>query len=92
MIALLVIACLYVIISNAVVKSQERRRTQRVAEEYVTGTLATESGEPSADVPNSESPAQTPEEKLKRLKNMKDEGLITDEEYEQKKAEVMKDF
>ena len=97
MIALLVIAFLYVIISNAVVKSQERKRTQRVTENYFAGELnengevvqTSETGEQAMVEPT---PVQTPEEKLKRLKNMKEEGLITEEEYEQKKAEIMKDF
>lgn len=81
MIALLVIAFLYVLISNAVIKSQERRRNQQAFESITVG----ENG-------NSQDAEPTLEEKLKRLKSMKDEGLITEDEYEQKKVEIMKDF
>ena len=82
MIALLVIAFLYVLISNSVIKSHEKRRTQRISEDFANGELAETQTE---DTPSLE-------DKLKRLKNMKEEGLITEEEYEQKKAEMMKDF
>ena len=88
MIALLVIAFLYVIISNAVIKSQEKRRSERVNEEYVVGGLVAQGD--IQQQPASEE--ETLESKLKRLKNMKEEGLITEEEYEKKKADMMKDF
>ena len=45
----------------------------------------------AAAAPSAQPPAaQDPEERLRRLKDLRDKGLITPEEYETKRQEILK--
>lgn len=81
MIAILVIAILYVAISNGVVKSSERKRNEKLADDFYTSSNETKKPE-----------ELSVEERMHRLKSMKDDGLISDEEFEKKKSEIMKEL
>ena len=45
-----------------------------------------------AEEPKAEEPKETPEEKLEKLKKLYEQELISKEDYEAKKAEIVKDL
>ena len=55
-------------------------------------TQATSAAQQNAYVQTSPAPTATPEQRLEEAKDMRDEGLITDSEYEAKKQEVLEDM
>lgn len=79
------LAVVYMIISSAVMKRIEARRFIQAVDDnyYGDGTrreIAEQNNEP------------TIEEKLESLKSMFDKGLISQEEYDSKKSEILKDM
>lgn len=74
-----ILALLYVMISSAVVKRIESKKVAQIAEDH-DKTI------------NQQTTSQTAEEKLAKLKEMYDKQLITDEEYQTKKAEIIKEL
>ena len=74
-----ILALLYVMISSAVVKRIETKKVAQVAEDH-------------DKIINQQAPTQTAEEKLAKLKEMYDKELITKEEYQAKKAEIIKEL
>ena len=79
MYVIFILALLYVMISSAVVKRIESKKVAQIAEDH-DKTI------------NQQTPSQTAEEKLAKLKEMYDKQLITDEEYQAKKAEIIKEL
>ena len=90
MVVLLIISILYMAISSAIMKKQEAKRfTLAVQDNYdIDGQKR------SKDQKNEEvQPAvQSPEERLESLKNMLDKNLISQEEYDKKREEILKDM
>ncbi len=83
MIMMLVLMLAFVAISNIIInRSQERH-----AKEYVDETYR-KSVDEKPTVPVEE----TAEDKLAKLKNMYEKELITKEEYEQKRSDILKDM
>lgn len=86
MITLFILFIAFVILSNTIMKRQETRRMKNATETLENGTK----GE-SAQVAD-KAPSETPEEKLRKLKDMFEKELITKEEYEAKKSDILKDM
>lgn len=82
MLSLLIIALIYVFISNVVVKANEKRKLDNIIN----------SNNDSETSLKQEISNQSPDERLKKLKKMLDDGLITIDEYESKKSEILKDL
>lgn len=91
MVTLFGLAITYVIISNAIIKRQEQTRLKHTADDIAYGRLKSAETEPIAPVAATEV-SETPEDKLAKLKKMYDSELITKEEYETKKSEILKDM
>ncbi len=86
MITILILAIAYVTISNIIIKKQDQRRIQNATEDLAHGKLIqrTNDAEPVQ--------TETAEEKLEKLKTMFEKNLITQEEYEQKRAKILEDM
>ncbi len=91
MLVLFIISIIYMAVSNAIMKKQEAKRME----------LAVQSGFNIDGTKKQTQPKQTeevveevkkPEEKLESLKNMLDKNLITQEEYDKKREEILKDM
>lgn len=65
-------------------EKEEKKRARRTAETAPATT--------SAKVTSPASAAKNPTERLKELKQLKDQGLISPQEYELKKKEILKDL
>lgn len=87
MLTVLLLAIAYVVISNVVIKKQEQRRMKNAAEDLTFDNTTVKTQEQAV-----ETKVETPEEKLASLKKMYDSELITKEEYETKKSEILKDM
>lgn len=85
-IVLFVLAIIYMIISNAIIKKQEEKRVARaVHQNYnIDGDKKVE--------PESVVQENSAEQKLESLKNLLDKNLITQEEYDKKREEILKDM
>lgn len=106
-ITILVISVLYIAIANGVIRGMERKRVKGERQKTVTSffgvpTLSdlvgndakNEEVEPatneSVNIP--EKASSDPQERLSKLKSMLDGGLITQEEYDAKRSEILKDI
>lgn len=89
MITVLLIAIAYVIIAGAIIKRQESRRVKNATEDLTFGGSDAEASEYNA---SQSKPIESAEDKLLSLKKMLDNGLITEDEYNNKKAEILKDM
>ncbi len=91
MITLLVLSIIYVGISTGIMKSMERKMVAReYAEDVAKEDKDSNKGQTKTD--NSASKTEDPTEKLKKLKELLDKNLITQEEYDAKRAEILKDM
>lgn len=69
---------------------REERRTRDMEEKRAAaGGIVLQGGLPTAPAP---APQEDPMQKLKKLKDMSDAGLITAQEYETKKADILSRF
>lgn len=84
MVVLFVLALLYVIITNAVLKRIEGKRMVNLTEDFSRGKDISHE--------TSDTKPETAEDKLKSLKTMYEKDLITKEEYEAKRSEIIKDL
>lgn len=84
MLTILFLAIAYVIVSNVIIKKQEQRMIKNVNEDTIYGDVESQ--------PNSEKQEETIEVKLEKLKKMYEGELISKEEYESKKSEILKDL
>lgn len=92
-ITILILAVVYVIIANAIMKRVEMRKSQNAMEEmYKMSGNIDEYKEKVNSVTQDQPQEKTVEERLAELKNMLDKELITNEEYEKKKEEILKDI
>lgn len=83
---LIVLALVYVAISNSVMKNIDKRKLQNMADENAYTTSRAEN-------PNVKTKGeQSLDEKLTKLKFLLDRNLITQEEYDEKKKEILKDL
>lgn len=82
MVILFVLALLYVIITNAVLKRIEGKRITNLTEDVAMGQAYTQS--------SPESKTESAEDKLLSLKTLYEKELITKEEYEAKRSEIIK--
>lgn len=85
-IVLFVLAIIYMIISNAIIKKQEEKRVARAMHQNYDID-----GEKKAE-PESVVQENSVEQRLESLKNMLDKNLITQEEYDKKREEILKDM
>lgn len=85
-IVLFVLAIIYMIISNAIIKKQEEKRVARAMHQNYDID-----GEKKAE-PESAVQENSAEQRLESLKNMLDKNLITQEEYDKKREEILKDM
>lgn len=90
MITVLVVAIAYVIVAGIIMKRQEARRVNNATEDLAFGKTAAQGN--SGEVKTQEMQVETAEERLVSLKKMFDNGLITQEEYDAKRAEILKDM
>lgn len=84
MVVLFVLALLYVIITSAVLKRIEGKRMVNLTEDISRGK--------DTNNETSDAKPETAENKLKSLKAMYEKDLITKEEYEAKRSEIIKDL
>lgn len=74
-------------------KVLEERRTRDMEEKRAgAGGIVLQGGLPTAPTPAPVQQEEDPMQKLKKLKDMLDAGLITDQEYATKKAEILSKF
>ena len=101
MVTLFVLAVVYILISRVVMKSVENRRMKNMIDDAATKerrgtnspvTLQENDQMPVNSEPVSAAAVATPTEKLAHLKEMLDQNLITQEEYDKKKEEILKDM
>lgn len=101
MVTLFVLAVVYILISRVVMKSVENRRMKNMIDDAATkerrGTntpVALQENDPMPvnSEPVSAAPVATPTEKLANLKAMLNQNLISQEEYDKKKEEILKDM
>lgn len=91
MLTVLLLAISYVIISNVVIKKQEQRRMKNAASDLAFSKPIAD--DTSASIKQEEEvKVESSEEKLLTLKKMYENELITKEEYEAKKSEILKDM
>lgn len=83
---LLALALVYVIISNSVMKNIDKKKMQSIFDENAYTTSRAEN--PSINAKRK----QTVDEKLTKLKFLLDRNLITQDEYDEKKKEILKDL
>lgn len=83
---ILAIALVYVMISGTVIKRIEKRKLSDVANANGYTTSRTDNPDVNTKRP------QTPEEKLTKLQFLLDRNLITKEDFEEKKKEILKDL
>ncbi|MBQ4542267.1 MAG: SHOCT domain-containing protein [Clostridia bacterium] len=90
MVVMFVISILYMAISSAIMKKQEAKRfTLAVQDNYDIDGQKRSKDQKTEEV---QPVVQSPEEKLESLKNMLDKNLITQEEYDKKREEILKDM
>ena len=87
MIAFLVLSVVFIAISNMIMNRDDNRKLQQAIVSVVEKQTADEEKEEKEAAP-----VETAEEKLAKLKKMFDSELITKEEYESKKADILKDM
>ncbi len=94
MITTLVLFIVYVIICNSVLKSIETRRSRNLSQDvYESEDIVPAGNEDDVQLKKVETKKEkSVEEKLSDLKNLLEKNLITEEEYNQKKAEIIKDL
>ncbi|MBQ8451794.1 MAG: SHOCT domain-containing protein [Clostridia bacterium] len=88
-ITFLVLAIAFMIVASAVIRTREVKRIRQNA-----GVLdgENESVQVVVEEPKNVENKETAQDKLAKLKDLHDKNLITDEEYETKRAEVLKDL
>lgn len=86
---ILAVAIVYVIIANSIMKRVEIRKSQNAMEEMyqLSGDI-----DEFKEKMNDETQEKTVEDKLIDLKMLLDKQIITQEEYEKKRAEILKDM
>lgn len=84
MMTILVVAIAYVLIASIVIKKQETRRINNATEDLVFGK--------GDENENQGTKQESTEDKLLSLKKLFDSGLITQEEYDAKKSDILKDM
>ena len=90
MVVMFVISIIYMAISSAIMKKQEAKRfTLAVQDNYDIDGQKRSKDEKTEEV---QPAVQSPEEKLESLKNMLDKNLISQEEYDKKREEILKDM
>lgn len=90
MVVMFVISIIYMAISSAIMKKQEVKRfTLAVQDNYDMDGQRRSKDEKTEEV---QPAVQSPEEKLESLKNMLDKNLISQEEYDKKREEILKDM
>ena len=92
MVTLLILAIVYAAISSSIVKSVEARRLRRMTNDYYNGRDLDETNPINNEEPKEEPKVETTEEKLAKLKKLYEQELISKEEYEQKRADLLKDL
>jgi len=85
---ILALAVVYVGISNAVMKRQDQRKLNYALQDMGDGVETPIAGQEEQSAEQKESV----EERLEKLKKMYESEIITKEEYEQKRAEILKDL
>jgi len=74
-------------------KVREERRTRDMEEKRAgAGGIVLQGGLPTAPAPAPVHQEEDPMQKLKKLKDMMDAGLITEQEYETKKTDILSKF
>ena len=89
MIALISLAVVFAAISSSILRFIQTRRLRNMINDYSEGRL---SGQAPQEGAKEEEPKETPEEKLEKLKKLYEQELISKEDYEAKKAEIVKDL
>jgi hypothetical protein len=86
------IAVLYVFIANLIIKKSESQKVKNIVSDMIQEEKIEQKVDevPAAEV--SQKPVETPAEKLEKLKELLDKNLITKEEYDEKRAEIIKDL
>ena len=91
MITTLVLFIVYTIICNSVLRSIEQRRIRNIAHDEYNMDDDVEPADAVAERVDKATAKKnaTPEEKLSNLKDLLEKGLITEEEYKEKKAKII---
>ena len=92
MITFLILSVVYSAVSSGIMKSIETRKTKRVVDgvsQTTENTLNEGEEQQAQEAPKQQKSAA---ERLENLKVMHENGLITDAEYEAKRADILKDM
>ena len=92
MVVMLVLFVVYVIISNSILKTIEDRRMRQIRYDLTQGTADNSDFDASADADVTPVATDTTEAKLEKIKDLYDKKLITEEEYNAKKAKILEDM
>ena len=89
-VVLFILSIIYMILSSKIMQTIEERRLKFAVEEDYNfdGTKKDNLDEQTEE----QTEEQTPEERLEKLKSMLDKNLITQEEFEEKRKEIIKDL
>ena len=86
---LLILAFVYAIISSSILRSIEVKKMRNEAKETAANGAKDETAQKQQEAAKT---SDTPQQKLENLKKMYEQELITKEEYEQKRSEIIKDL
>ena len=96
MVALFVLALVYCLISNAIIKSVENRRVKAIAEDFVLKAQEQSQAQTTVNINvvggEKVEAKETAEQKLAKLKDLYDKQLITESDYNKKRDEILKDL
>ena len=88
MIVFLVLAVIFIAISNIIMNRDDNRKMQQA----IVSVVEQQNENGKTKEAETKEAVETPEEKLAKLKKMYDNELITKEEYESKKADILKEM
>ncbi len=95
MIMLLVISVIFMVISNAVINKSQERKTKEYVNDAYKVAVGDEFGNKVQETPYQSAPTNTQtsvEQKLAQLKDMLDKNIITQEEYNKKREQIINDM
>lgn len=87
-----IIAIIYSAIAQSVMTNIERRRLRNTAEDMYREAEFGSAGNASDGKPDKKEPAESAEDKLAKIKELRDKGLITQDEYDKKRGEIINDI
>lgn len=92
MVVMLVLFVVYVIISNSILKTIEDRKMRQIRYDLTQGTADNRDFDAPADADATPVSENATEAKLEKLKDLYEKKLISEEEYNEKKAKILEEM